>query len=81
MRDISAEVRDEIKTRCKAKKIKRTELCAEAKVSFHTFRNFITDDTRDISLKTAQKILDYLGLELLVFEKDEQFNDKYDCKP
>lgn len=81
MRDIAAEVRDEIKTRCKVKKIKRTELCAETKVSFNTFKNFITDDTRDISLKTAQKILDYLGLELLVFEKDEQFNDKYDCKP
>ena len=81
MRDIAAEVRDEIRTLCKAKKIKRTELCAETKVSFNTFKNFITDDTRDISLKTAQKILDYLGLELLVFEKDEQFNDKYDCKP
>ena len=81
MRDIAAEVRDEIRTQCKTKKIKRTKLCAETKVSFNTFKNFITDDTRDISLKTAQKILDYLGLELLVFEKDKQFNDKYDCKP
>ena len=81
MRDIVSEIRDIIITTSKEKKIKRTELAETSKMKYSTFRAYMLGNIKDIKLSQAQSILDKLGLELLIFEKDEQFNDKYDCKP
>lgn len=81
MRDILSEIRDVIITTSKEKKIKKTELSEVSKMKYSTFRAFMLGNIKDIKLSQAQSILDKLGLELLIFEKDEQFNDKYDSQP
>lgn len=81
MRDITREFKDIVEAEYKRKKITKLELSKIGKMSYGTFKAIFSGKIQNVRLSQAQAILDALGFELLIFEKDEQFNDKYDDKP
>ena len=72
MRNITQEFYDTVKNTNET----AAEIARRTEHAPSTVRGWLCG-SREIPLTAAQKILDAIGYELLIFPKDEQFNDRY----